>query len=329
MTIFIDANIFLSFYQLSKNDLEQLKKLVPLLKHGKNPLILTDQVVDEFYRNRERVLSTTLTELRKDWGSKDMPSICMQFEECSALEASVKESSKIRNRLLDRLHDASQRNSLTADLLIHEIFSQGSSCPATIEITDRANQRMLRGSPPGKGKSLGDAINWESLLLYAPKGQDLHLLSADADYASDLDRSQFSQFLTREWQNAHSGNIRFYRCLASFFQKNFSHIELADQLRRELLISKLLSSPTFACSRAVLRELAGIADFTDQELNTIVTASITNNQIYWIATDADIRRYLTTILAGNESRIEPYSLKMLAERSILSDYRGRIDPHQI
>ena len=198
MTIFIDTNIFLSFYQLSRNDLEQLKKLVPLLKHGQNQLILTDQVVDEFYRNRERVIAQTLAELRKGWSLVELPSICRQFSDCEALESSVKEASKHRNRLLNSLNDAIRENALTADLLIREVFDRGTACPATVEITARANQRMLRGSPPGKGKSLGDAINWESLLVSVPQGEDLHLLSADGDYASDLDSSHLSQFLNRE-----------------------------------------------------------------------------------------------------------------------------------
>lgn len=313
MTIFIDTNIFLSFYQLSRNDLEQLKKLVPLLKHGKNQLILTDQVVDEFYRNRERVIAQTLAELRKGWGLFELPSICRQFSECEALESSVKEASKHRNRLLNCLNDAIRENALTADLLIREVFDRGTACPASVEITARANQRMLRGSPPGKGKSLGDAINWESLLVSVPQGEDLHLLSADCDYASDLDSSQLSQFLTREWRQFQKGEIHFYRCLSSFFEKNFSHIKLADQLHRELLIANLLNAPTFAASRAILRELAVIPDFSSQELNAIVTAAITNNQIYWIASDPDIGGYLNSILAGKEAMIEPYAHDKLAE----------------
>jgi hypothetical protein len=313
MTIFIDTNIFLSFYQLSRNDLEQLKKLVPLIRHGKNQLILTDQVVDEFYRNRERVIAQTLAELRKGWGMVELPSICKQFSECEALEGSIKEASKHRNQLLNHLNDAIRDNALTADLLIREIFTQGTASPATAEILSRANQRMLRGSPPGKAKSLGDAINWESLLIYVPQGEDLHLLSADGDFASDLDNARLSQFLTREWELSHSGKIHFYRCLSSFFEKNFSHIRIADQLHRELLISNLLNAPTFAASRAILRELASIPDFSSRELNAIVTAVITNNQIYWIATDSDIREYLATIMAGRELQIDPHAKERLAE----------------
>jgi predicted nucleic acid-binding protein len=313
MTIFIDTNILLSFYQLSRNDLEQLKKLVPLIRHGKNRLILTDQVVDEFYRNRERVIAQTLAELRKGWGMVELPSICRQFSECAALENSVKEASKHRNQLLNHLNDAIRDHALTADLLIREIFTRGTACPATSEIMSRANHRMFRGNPPGKGKSLGDAINWESLLTYVAQDEDLHILSADGDFASDLDNAQLSQFLTREWKKTHTGQIHFYRCLSSFFDKNFRHIKLADQLHRELLISNLLNSPTFAVSRAILREMAGISDFSSQELNAIVTAAITNNQIYWIACDPDIRQYLNTILAGKQSLIEHYALEKLTE----------------
>lgn len=52
MSIFIDTNVYLSFYHLSCDDLEELKKLTVLVRESKAILLLTDQVMDEFHRNR-------------------------------------------------------------------------------------------------------------------------------------------------------------------------------------------------------------------------------------------------------------------------------------
>ena len=56
MNLFIDTNIFLSFYYLSSDDLEELNKLAVLLQQSEVTLFLTNQVVEEFRRNRENRL---------------------------------------------------------------------------------------------------------------------------------------------------------------------------------------------------------------------------------------------------------------------------------
>ena len=53
MHAFIDTNILLSFYHLSNDDLEELKKLAVLIQQKSVTLYLTDQIAAEFARNRE------------------------------------------------------------------------------------------------------------------------------------------------------------------------------------------------------------------------------------------------------------------------------------
>ena len=60
MNIFIDTNVYLSFYHLSSDDLEELKKLVVLAREGKVVLLLPEQVIDEFRRNRAANLRSVL-----------------------------------------------------------------------------------------------------------------------------------------------------------------------------------------------------------------------------------------------------------------------------
>ncbi|MCL2556228.1 MAG: PIN domain-containing protein [Firmicutes bacterium] len=59
--IFIDAQIWLSLYDFSSDDLDQFGKLKDLIVHGNVKIILTEQVRDEVMRNRENKLKDVLT----------------------------------------------------------------------------------------------------------------------------------------------------------------------------------------------------------------------------------------------------------------------------
>ena len=43
----------------------------------------------------------------------------------------------------------------------------------------RAVMRTRLGNPPGKSESVGDAMNWETLLIAVPEGTELYLVSED------------------------------------------------------------------------------------------------------------------------------------------------------
>jgi len=54
--LLIDANIYLEFYRFSRDDLEELRKLAQLVLSDEIVLYVSEQLRDEFRRNRERVL---------------------------------------------------------------------------------------------------------------------------------------------------------------------------------------------------------------------------------------------------------------------------------
>lgn len=54
INIFIDTNIYLSFYRLSSEDLDRLEELTVLIKDTSDvTLYTTSQLCDEFNRNRD------------------------------------------------------------------------------------------------------------------------------------------------------------------------------------------------------------------------------------------------------------------------------------
>ena len=57
LNLFIDANIYLNFYKLNSHQLERISLLIELIKNGRVRLFITELLVDEVYRNREKVIS--------------------------------------------------------------------------------------------------------------------------------------------------------------------------------------------------------------------------------------------------------------------------------
>jgi predicted nucleic acid-binding protein len=65
ITLFIDTNVLLSFYHLTSEDIEELKKLVVLVESKEIELIVPKQVENEFWRNRGAKISDAMKKLRE------------------------------------------------------------------------------------------------------------------------------------------------------------------------------------------------------------------------------------------------------------------------
>lgn len=75
MNVFIDTNILLDLYHLSGPDLDELRKVIKLAEIQKLHVLLPDQVEDEFWRNRERVISEALELFSKTKASATLPNL--------------------------------------------------------------------------------------------------------------------------------------------------------------------------------------------------------------------------------------------------------------
>lgn len=76
MNVFIDTNVFLSFYHLTNDDLEELRKLKVLLEKGNVALHLPDQTIDEYRRNRETKIADALKRLKEQKLNLQFPALC-------------------------------------------------------------------------------------------------------------------------------------------------------------------------------------------------------------------------------------------------------------
>jgi len=311
VNLFIDTNIFLGFYHLSSEDLEELRKLSVLMRQGKITLYLPKQVVDEFSRNRDSKIADALKRFRDDKLNDQFPQMSKEYDEYKTMREGIGQYAKAKSALLDKLTIDIEGHNLKADAIIKQLFDTARIIDVSPDILERARTRCEMANPPGKAKSCGDAINWESLLEACPHSEDLHFITDDADYFSELRDDRFSSFLLDEWHERKTSEILFLKRLSSFFKDNFPDIKLASELEKQLLITDLTQSPTFASTKHTLKKLSKFTDFTDDELNEIVLAAISNNQIYWIMGDSIVTNTLTNIVDRNEDRIDATNLAEL------------------
>jgi predicted nucleic acid-binding protein len=312
MHLFIDTNIYLAFYHLSSDELEELNKIAVLVEQGELTLYVTDQVIAEFWRNREAKIADAMKRLREQKLNLSFPQMCKDYPQYADLRNHQKEYEQKHATLLDDMLADILATDLKADATIEKLFDKGTLLKTAPDIVTKARLRMDLGNPPGKDGSLGDALNWELLLQHVPKKQDLNLVSDDRDFASPLDEEELNQFLSREWKAAKEGEVFLYKRLSLFFKDEFPDIKLATELEKDLWIQRLASSDNFANSHIVVGKLGDyIADFTAAQANAVVEAALTNSQVGWIIKDVDVEAFYRNLLKTHAANIDPAILQAI------------------
>jgi len=311
MNLFIDTNVLLSFYHLTNDDLEELRKLSVLIDQGKINLILPRQVIHEFKRNRESKISDSLKKLNEQKTKSQFPQICKDYPEYKDLRAQQSKYQKSHSQLIQKLSEDIRNKNLKADVIIQELFSKGTIIETSNEVVDKAKIRMAIGNPPGKKGSFGDAINWESILQSIEEEKDIHFVADDKDYFSILDDQEFDDFLLDEWKNNKKSDLFYYRRLSTFFKEHFPHIKLASELEKEILIGDLANSGNFKSTHSAIEKLSKHTDFTVAQVDEILSAAIDNRQVRWIITDEDVKDFISTIISGKEDHLNADNLSKI------------------
>lgn len=324
--MFIDTNVLLAFYHLTSEDLDQLKILTDLLAREELYLYLPEHVKQEFRRNREVRMAEAMQILDKQRLDKQkfkfsFPAMCKGYSAYKQLDDALKKCRENHKSLLDALirdiHADIHANALAADKTIAKVFEAAHFVEMTPEILCRARIRKELRNPPGKQDSIGDAVNWETLLDAVPKGECLYFISRDKDYQSSLDSDQFHPYLADEWKEKKEAEVYYYQELTLFFKKeypDFPQLMLFSKREKDSKIENLANSPNFAWTHravAALKEYDN--DFSQEQLNAIVEAVISNSQISWIINDPDIREFIEELIHNRENEIDSYNFRMLKE----------------
>lgn len=305
MNLFIDTNVYLSFFHFSKDSLTELEKVFVLQHYGKLNLWLTDQVETEFRRNREVKIADALKRFLEERPSSGVPQMAQAYPECEQLLDALKRVTTAKEKLLSRLQMDIAARSLYADKLIDTIFKKAKRVSQSEKQIAAAERRALLRNPPGKNSSLGDAINWEALLEAIPNGEDLFLVSEDGDFASAIDPERMSDFLIDEWAANKKAKVLLSKRLSQFLSAKFPEAKVAAELEKEILIKDLANSGTFARTHQLIARLQSFKEFTPKQASDLVDAYITNAQIHWIPSDPDVQAFGRRIEKEHGGSLDP------------------------
>jgi len=303
--LYIDTNVYLTFFHFSNEDLKELKKLIALINTGNIKLFLPEQTKNEFFRNREVKISDALDKLRVSKLANQFPVICHAYDEYDSMKKAIKEFEKNKSKLLEKLQHDAENSALLADDVLNQLLSKATLIETTDDILDTAVTRFEIGNPPGKDKSYGDAINWISLLEAVPAKQDLYFISEDKDYYSKLNENKFNDYLIKEWKETKQSKLIYFKRLSEFFKSLYPDIEISSETEKEIIIKNLTEAYTFANAKSVISKLQSFDNFSINQLNEITSAFSTNNQIYWIDTDYVVSVARQQIIEANKDRIDP------------------------
>ena len=306
--LFIDANIWLSLFHYTNDDLEQLGKLRALVGTDIR-LLVPEQIYNEVYRNREGKIKDALDQFEKF--NINFPAFFKNYDEYEEFNKKYIELKEAHKEWLRKVKKDIAEQSSPADIALRDFFEGLEFITSSDELVTRAVIRFNTGNPPGKDRKYGDAINWETLLESVPHGEDLFFISADKDSASIFDDKQFHPFLAQEWEKKKSSKIIFFKSLSEFLKKHFKDIELRVENEKDELIEKLACSRSFATTHAVIKELSSFSDLTVRQIQDICSAAVHNGQISWILSDDDVYEFYKGL-------IEKTSVKDSGDPDILS-----------
>lgn len=304
MHVFIDTNIFLNFFHYSKDELDALNKVFSPHEHGSAKVHLTEQVCNEFKRNRDVKIKDALKKFRETRFVPQFPSFMKGYEEYGKIREKSGDLQKLQKSILEKIEKDVSGHDLIADRLISKIFKKSEIVPVEKELYEQATMRIALGNPPGKNRSLGDAINWIILMESVPGDEDIHIISEDGDFYSLLNEKRAHPFLGEEWKRIKKGSLYVYRTLSAFMEKHFDGVAFSNfDKNKKTLIDELREAGAFAVTHGIISKLDNYSYFSVQEVSEILHAALENNQFGWIVTDSDVSDFLNRVAVPHLSSL--------------------------
>ncbi len=224
-----------------------LKDIIRYIKEGKIKLLITQQLVDEFYRNREGKLAPslkTIEELKKI--KFRVPAFCANVRLIKSIRTKYNSIRELSTKAYEKLVRDSLNERLEVDKLFKKIFKKSETIPISKTVLAKAKERFDIGNPPGKDSSYGDAIDWEILLEKVPEKEDLYFITVDGDFLSKISDDEFSNFLRWEWKKKKSSEIKLYKSISRFLKDEFEDKKITkEQIKEEEKPGGIISSIEF------------------------------------------------------------------------------------
>lgn len=313
ITLFIDTNVLLSFYHLTSEDIEELKKLVALVERKEIDLILPKQVENEFWRNRGGKIVDAMKKLREAKFNVSFPAFSKDYDEYAEIRDLLVKADKLHAELVRKITSDAKETALKADEIVTGLFKKATKPAFKQDQYNSAIMRTRLGNPPGKDDSVGDAINWETLLDSVSEGTALFLVSEDKDYRSQLAEGVFNEFLKQEWESKKKSSIHYFPKISDFFKECFPDIKLASQVEGDLAIAALSRSSSFSETHTCVARLEFIDEFSPEQVERLVSIAGQNQQVEWIRGDSDVHIFYAGLLDRYGLQISDESFDLLEE----------------
>jgi hypothetical protein len=139
-----------------------------------------------------------------------------------------------------------------------------------------------------------------------PLETDLHIVSQDRDYASVLDKTKPNHFLTLEWNERKHAQLFVHDQLKPFLAAHFAGFDFASDPEKAKAIRAFVNSGAFwLLTKPSLSSLRTWDELSAAEAEEILTASLRNSQIAWIATDEDVRDLIRRVFRAHSTGLDP------------------------
>lgn len=277
-------------------------------------------------RNREVKITEAITEFSKEKLSIKLPILMRSFPEADSFYKYCKGAEHQRSMLVKHTLALAGDGKLPADLVIEEILNVAEHIKITDAIYSAAIRRNRTGNPPGKGSTIGDELNWESLLAHCAIGTHLHIISKDGDYRSPLNKSGPREFLINEWREKKGGELYLHPELGPFLTSIDASIKLVTERAKTMAVINLVNSGSFGTTHVAIAELKPyMALLTPSDVETILLAAFHNTQVNWILEDSDVYEFYETILIKHGDKVSPELAKSAQELFTRSQPEKEID----
>lgn len=306
MHIFIDANIYLGFFETASDSLLDLDKLATLLTQEKDTkLWLPDQIKREFWKNRDGSVADALKEFTKSSGLGPVPRLVEEDPEFSELKKLSGQLESKKREMVARLRSEVATEKTKADEWVRKLFSLAKEINTSGAIMMQAHERALRHTPPGKQDGLGDRLAWVALLTALPENANLHIISNDGDYGGELEKDEIHPYLKFEWEKKkNGGNVKLWKRASQFLATHFPDAKTAIEIERSLLVESLELSPNFVTTHGVIAKFSDLSQLSHSLATRLASAILNNSQIRWIHDDEDVKKFITEFVTKYGATID-------------------------
>ena len=304
MNVFIDTNLYLDFYRMGQDKLDELNKVFALHEYGKLKIWLPELLKNEFWRNRSKVVSDNIKGIEKDY-KPSLSNIFRQHEDQKEFIRIVSETNKLKNKILLDIQQQFKNETLSADLVIKKIFAAAEIINADEATIDKGKRRFDLGNPPGKNKSYGDAVNWECLLSAIPDGEDIYLITEDSDYKSPFVKDNINEYLKHEWKKKKNSEPYIYARLSQFIKEHFPQANNLADMEVNFTIAELEKSASFASTHRIVAKLLKFKTFKQEQIIEIVKIYLNNDQVNYIIKDQDVKDLAEMIIKQGDKGKDP------------------------